>query len=70
MGSDCSDPDTSNSTTLNYSPVLLGLIITLFIIIAILVGSIVLMIKQLSAYREDLAHYQVLKGGDEDSTVV
>ena len=51
--------------TLNYSPALLGLIITLFIIIAILVGSLVFMLKQMSAYKEDLTNYQVLKSGEE-----
>lgn len=50
---------------LNYSPALLGLIITLFIIVLVLIGSIVLMIKQIAAYKEDMTNYQVLKGGDE-----
>jgi len=70
-GADCSTESStaSSGSSLNYSPALLGLIITLFVIIAVLVVSIVLMIKQLSAYREDIANYQVLKG-DEDSTVV
>ena len=53
---------------LNYSPVMLGLIITIFVIIGVLVASIVLMIKQMSAYKDDLRNYQVLKG-DDSATV-
>jgi hypothetical protein len=69
-GKDCSTgSSTASGEALNYSPALLGLIITLFVIIAVLVVSIVLMIKQLQSYREDIANYQVLKG-DEESTVV
>ena len=64
-GADCTKTGPKTPTS-NYSPALLGLIITLFVIIAVLVGSIVLMIKQVAAYREDVSNYQVLKGGDED----
>lgn len=49
----------SNGESKNYSPALLGLIITLFIIIGILVASVVLMIRQVSAYRDDMTNYQV-----------
>lgn len=49
-----------------YSPAMLGLTITLGIIIAALVISIIMMIRQVAAYRNDIANYQVLKGGDED----
>ena len=45
---------------------LLGLIITLFVIIGALVAAVVLMIRQVAAYREDVSNYQILKGGDED----
>eukprot|EP01036_Dinobryon_divergens_P032646 gene32646-42280_t len=67
-GSDCSSSDASQptTTTLNYSPALLGLIITLFVIILLLIGSLVFMVRQISAYKEDLANYQVLKGSPED----
>ena len=61
-GSDCTKP---SGESLNYSPALLGLIITLFIIIALLGGSVFYMIRQVSAYRDDMAHYTVLKGGDD-----
>lgn len=64
-GVDCTESDTE-AEALNYSPALLGLIITLFVIIALLVMGVVMMIKQVSAYRDDIANYQVLKGGDED----
>lgn len=69
-GDDCASGSSSSGDDLNYSPALLGLIITLFVIIALLVGSIMFMFKQIKAYKEDMANYQVLKGGDEDSTVV
>lgn len=49
----------SSEDDLNYSPALLGLIITLFVIIALLVGGIFLMIRQLAAYKEDITNYQV-----------
>jgi hypothetical protein len=68
-GGDCGDL-TSTQTKSNYSPALLGLIITLFIIILALVASLLFMVRQLSAYKEDLANYQVLKGGDDDSSAV
>ncbi len=69
-GKDCSSSSSSSSSSLNYSPALLGLIITLFVIISLLVGSILFMFRQIKAYKEDMANYQVLKGGDDDSTVV
>ena len=57
---------TSVSTeSLNYSPALLGLIITLFIIILLLIAGIGLMIKQIAAYKEDMTNYQVLKSGED-----
>ena len=57
---------TGSSSSSSYSPALTGLIISLFVIILTLVGAIVYMYKQVSAYKDDMAHYQVLKG-DEDS---
>lgn len=65
FGTDCSSSSDAASASSSYSPVLLGLIITLFIIIGVLVGAVVLMVRQVSAYRDDLANYQVLKSGDE-----
>lgn len=65
-GNDCTQP--VEAEQLNYSPVMLGLIITIFVIIGILVASIVLMIKQMAAYKDDLRNYQVLKG-DDSATV-
>ncbi|CAM9684510.1 unnamed protein product, partial [Ectocarpus fasciculatus] len=55
----------SSSDELNYSPALLGLIITLFIIIALLGAGLGLMIRQVTAYRDDVANYHALKGDDE-----
>mmetsp|Transcript_411 Transcript_411/g.471 ORF Transcript_411/g.471 Transcript_411/m.471 type:complete len:119 (+) Transcript_411:134-490(+) len=69
-GSDCVVASTSTvteTTTMNYSPALLGLIITLFVIILLLIGSLFYMVRQISAYKEDLANYQVLKGSSEES---
>lgn len=54
-----------DANSLNYSPALLGLIITLFIIVLLLIGSIALMIKQISAYKDDMTNYAALSGGDE-----
>ena len=65
-GLDCMSSDATSAPKLNYSPALLGLIITIFIIIMLLIGAIVVMIKQLSAYKDDISHYQALKGGDEE----
>lgn len=70
-GADCATVVTSaGPSSLNYSPVLLGLIITIFVIIALLVGGILLMVRQVSAYKEDMSNYQVLKGGDDEHTTV
>jgi len=69
-GNDCSQKTSSQS--LNYSPALLGLIITLFIIIVGLGGSIVYMVRQISAYKEDMANYAALQSnamGDEQAVV-
>jgi hypothetical protein len=66
-GDDCTNVGTVEEDALNYSPALLGLIITLFIIVALLVLGVFTMIKQVSAFRDDIANYQVLKGGDEDN---
>ncbi len=59
---------TSQSESLNYSPVLMGLIITLFVIIVLLGAGLALMIRQVSAYRDDVANYQALKGEDDSET--
>lgn len=67
-GSACTDSDSSDS--INYSPALLGLIITLFIIVGLLGVSVIYMVRQMNAYKEDLANYQVLKGSEDESTHV
>lgn len=67
-GSACADP--VQAAGINYSPALLGLIITLFIIVILLAGSLIYMIRQMNAYKEDIANYQVLKGGDDENAVV
>jgi hypothetical protein len=56
-GADCTQA--TQAAELNYSPVMLGLIVTIFVIIGILVGSIILMVRQLSAYKDDMRNYQV-----------
>eukprot|EP01034_Spumella_vulgaris_P021474 gene21474-27509_t len=74
-GNDCTQK-VDTSTTLNYSPALLGLIITLFIIICVLIGSVLFMVRQISAYKEDMANYRQLQGtqsamhGGQDSAEV
>lgn len=65
-GKDCMTK--TKEEELNYSPALLGLIITLFVVIGLLVAGILLMIRQLAAYKEDITHYQALKG-DESETI-
>jgi len=62
-GNDCNDK-TTDGEDLNYSPALLGLIVTLFVIIGFLVAGIVLLIKQVQAYKDDMSHYQMLKGDE------
>ena len=62
-GSSCTENSSSSS---KYSSAMLGLIITLFVIIGILVASVVLMIRQVAAYRDDIANYQLLKGGEDE----
>ncbi|KAJ1391293.1 hypothetical protein B484DRAFT_439616, partial [Ochromonadaceae sp. CCMP2298] len=64
-GLDCGKNEASG---LNYSPALLGLIITLFIIVCMLAAGLLFMVRQIAAYKDDLAHYEVLKGHDEEST--
>ena len=68
-GDDCNDR-TDAAEDLNYSPALLGLIITLFVIIAFLVAGIVLLIKQVQAYKDDMSHYQMLKGDEGEGADV
>lgn len=53
--------DLDDGSSLNYSPALLGLLITLFIIVLVLIGSIALMIKQIAAYKDDMTNYAVLR---------
>jgi hypothetical protein len=36
----------------------------------LLIAGIVFMVKQMNAYQEDLANYQVLKGSEDDTTTV
>jgi len=62
-GSACSQEQEDG--LLNYSPALLGLIITLFVIIGLLVAGIFLMIRQLAAFKEDISNYQALRGDDD-----
>lgn len=69
-GADCTSSDAVVLAPSSYSPALTGLIITLFVIIGVLVASVTIMIKQVSAYRDDVSNYQVLKGGDEDEKTV
>lgn len=78
-GADCTQK-VDNSTTLNYSPALLGLIITLFVIVCVLIASVLYMVRQIAAYKEDMNNYKSLQGGsthgmmhgnmDGDSAVV
>jgi hypothetical protein len=65
-GADCTKADSEAS--LNYSPALLGLIITLFIIVCALAAGLLFMVRQIAAYKDDMAHYEVLKGGEDDSS--
>jgi hypothetical protein len=67
-GADCSQK-TSTSEELNYSPALLGLIITLFVVSILLVGLILFMFRQVNAYRQDASNYMALHGGDTDTGV-
>mmetsp|Transcript_581 Transcript_581/g.1023 ORF Transcript_581/g.1023 Transcript_581/m.1023 type:complete len:300 (-) Transcript_581:176-1075(-) len=64
-GADCSKSE--SETALNYSPALLGLIITLFIIVCLLGAGLLFMVRQIAAYKDDIAHYEVLKGSEEES---
>lgn len=64
-GADCTKSESESS--LNYSPALLGLIITLFIIVCALAAGLLFMVRQIAAYKDDMAHYEVLKGEDESS---
>jgi hypothetical protein len=58
-GSDCSMK--SSEKSFNYFPALVGLIMTLFIIVCALAAD------QTTAYKEDMAHYQVQLGQEESS---
>jgi hypothetical protein len=57
-GSACTERG-SEEEELNYSPVLFGLIITLFVIIGLLVVGIYFMIRQMAAFKEDITNYHV-----------
>lgn len=57
-GASCTQSD-KEEESLNYSPALLGLIASLFVVIVLLVGGVFFMIKQLSAYKEDFVNYHV-----------
>jgi len=70
-GKDCSlssdDEKTASSSstfTNKYAPVILGLIVTAVIIIGALSAGIVLVYKQVIAYKEDVENYRSLR--DED----
>mmetsp|Transcript_12554 Transcript_12554/g.12969 ORF Transcript_12554/g.12969 Transcript_12554/m.12969 type:complete len:289 (+) Transcript_12554:43-909(+) len=65
-GAACTESD-KEEESLNYSPALLGLIAALFVVIVLLVGGIFFMIKQLSAYKEDLVNYHSLRGDENES---
>lgn len=67
-GADCTQKEQSGG--INYSPALLGLIITLFVIVGLLGVSIIYMVRQMNAYKEDMANYRVLKGSEDESTHV
>lgn len=62
-GANCMTTHVSDELT--YSPALMGLIITLFVIIVLLGAGLGLMIRQVTAYRDDVANYHTLKGEDE-----
>ena len=47
-----------------YSPVMTGLIVTLLLIIGTLVASIVMLFKQVTAYKDDVDNYLSLRGED------
>ena len=64
-GNDCMEVDNRMYKS-NYSSTLLGLIITLFSIVLLLIISIALMIKQIAAYKDDLTNYNVLAAGGEE----
>jgi len=51
------------------SPVILGLIITLMVITGLLVSGIVLVFRQINAYRDDVENYRALRGNDVPSEV-
>jgi hypothetical protein len=65
-GSDCAKSTSDGS--LNYSPALLGLIITLFVIVCALAAGLLFMVRQIAAYKDDMAHYEVLKGAEDESS--
>jgi hypothetical protein len=47
---------------------LLGLIITLFVIVCALAAGLLFMVRQIAAYKDDMAHYEVLKGAEDESS--
>ena len=64
-GDDCMERyDEMNNS--KYSPVLLGLTVTLFGIVLVLIVSIAFMIKQIAAYKDDLTNYKVLAANGEE----
>ena len=64
LGKDCMETDNELNHS-SYSTTLLGLIVTLFSIVLLLIVSIALMIKQIAAYKDDLTNYEVLAASGE-----
>ncbi len=69
-GDDCSLTMAETQEVAQKSGSLTGLIVTLFVLIVLLVGAVLMMYKQVSAYKEDNANYMALAGGDMDGDTI
>lgn len=69
-GDDCTLTTSETEAVTQKSSSLTGLIVTLFVLITFLVGAVVVMFKQVRAYKEDNANYMALAGGDMDGDTI
>lgn len=67
-GPDCGSFGDSSDVISGYTSALMGLIVTLLVIIGVLVGGVVVLVRQISAFKEDVENYRALQDDDNNQT--
>lgn len=67
-GADCSSSSDKTDFMSGYTSALMGLIVTLLVIIGVLVGGVVVLVRQISAFKEDVENYRALQDDDNNAT--